>query len=252
MLRALTIAIFCLFILAKPAAAFAGDFIEDTTGTAPQGDMGDSNLDPFADYHEFEEDEQQEADENFFHNGRFFSVGIMGGYESFTQTLGLLYTSSIIYGGYLTYFFDLRFALQVSYQSANHPLNINTGGSVYTGTVSLQHIALDFKYYMHTQNVTRGLANLNPYVILGVSNYYRTTSYNGTAGIVRDGAFGIEGGGGLEIPMMHNKAYFGLQATYNYIGFGDRGSPITINGVAQNIEPTGDALDFIGFIGINF
>ena len=98
MFRTAAVALFCVFLIAKPVPALAGDFIEDTTGNGntPQGDMGDSNLDPFADYHEFEEDEQQEADENFFHNGRFFSVGILGGYESFTQTLGLLYSPSVI------------------------------------------------------------------------------------------------------------------------------------------------------------
>ena len=145
MFRTAAVALFCVFLIAKPVPALAGDFIEDTTGNGntPQGDMGDSNLDPFADYHEFEEDEQQEADENFFHNGRFFSVGILGGYESFTQTLGLLYSPSVIFGGYLTYFFDLRFALQVSYQTVNHPLTINTGGNYFTGNVNLQHIGAD-------------------------------------------------------------------------------------------------------------
>src|SRR5208282_3311600 len=115
-----------LVLTARPISVLAGDFVEDQPGNSgsPQGDMGDSNLDPFADYHEFEEDEQQEADENFFHNGRFFAVGIMGGYQSFTDVLGVLYQPTATYGLFLTYFFDLRFALQVSYMLATHPLNI--------------------------------------------------------------------------------------------------------------------------------
>jgi len=227
--RPAAITLFCLLLCLKPIHALAGDFVEDqpaTTDSTPNGDATDSTFDPFSDYSEFEEGSEEESDLNFFHNGRFFAVGLMGGYEAFTEVLGQIYAPNFNYGVFLSYFFDLRFALQISYGIANHPLDLQTGSADYTGEVSLQHFAFDFKYYLNTQNVTRGLASLNPYLLVGVSDYYRTTTYNGTAGYVRDGAFGVEAGGGVEVPMMHNKAYFGVQATYNYIDFPDRGTQI--------------------------
>ena len=37
----------------------------------------DDSYDPFADYSEFEEDSQEEADIHFFRNGRFFTLGFI-------------------------------------------------------------------------------------------------------------------------------------------------------------------------------
>src|SRR5207248_682683 len=155
----------------KPIAAFAGDFVEDTPNSSNSTEPTDSTFDPFSDYSEFEEGSEEEADVNFFHNGRFFAVGALAGYESFTDVLGVIYKPNFTYGVFLSYFFDLRFALQVSYVTADHVIDLQTGGNEYNGKVSLQHFAFDFKYYMNTQNVTRGLAALNPYVLIGFSNY---------------------------------------------------------------------------------
>lgn len=238
--------------------AHGGDFVEDSSssGNNNSGESStDSTFDPFSDYSEFEEGSEEEADINFFHNGRLFSVGLVGGYESFTDTLGVLYQPSFAYGVFISYFFDLKLALSVGYYSSTHNINlpVNTGGVNYlTGSAAISRFEFDFKYYLNTQNVTRGLAALNPYLIAGFADYYRTTTFNGTSGYVRDGAFGIQGGLGLEIPMMHNKSYFGIQASYDYIAFPDKGTQITYNGNSLGIVPQGDALDFLGILGVNF
>lgn len=233
--------------------AFAqGDFVEDQNNSSESG--SDSTFDPFSDYSEFEEGSEEEADINFFHNGRFFSLGIIGGYETFTDTLGQLYKPTFNYGLFISYFFDLRFAIQVAYVLADHPVEIiNAATSTrYAGKSSLQHFEFDFKYFLNTQNVTRGLAALNPYLLIGFSQYSRTQTYDGFQGFIRDSAFGIQAGVGLEIPIMRNKAFFGVQAAYNYVGFPDEGAPIVIQGQATRTTPNGDAVTAVGILGVNF
>src|ERR1700738_2564620 len=129
------------FILTlNPHKAFAGDFVEDSPGSSAS-ESSDSNFDPFSDYSEFEEGSEEEADVNFFHNGRMFSVGIIGGYESFTDVLGVIYKPNMTYGVFLSYFFDLRFALQVSYITVDHMIDLQTGQQEITGKASLQHFS---------------------------------------------------------------------------------------------------------------
>ena len=60
--------------------------------------------DPFVDYSEFEQASEEEADINFFRNGRFFTLGFAGGYRMFTSNLGKMYTHSPYYGLFLAFF----------------------------------------------------------------------------------------------------------------------------------------------------
>ena len=53
-------------------------FLFFSMGASAQYD-GDDVYDPFADYSEFEENNQEEADINFFRNGRSFNVNFLFG-----------------------------------------------------------------------------------------------------------------------------------------------------------------------------
>jgi len=242
--------------LTRANLALAGDFVEDPSGgggpsTSESG--GDSNFDPFSDYSEFEEGSEEEADINFFHNGRFFSIGILGGYETFTDNLSVLYAPGFQFGGFIEYFFDLKLAMELAYITANHTLSISDGSTStpITGTVSLSHFEFDLKYYLNTQNVTRGLAALNPYIIFGGATYSRQTNlnFNGSAP-VNDSAFGAQAGLGIEIPMFHNSSFFGVQGTYNYIGFTPE--PVTFPNGTQGLSFTGNAISILGLLGMSF
>jgi hypothetical protein len=245
----------------KPLNTFAGDFVEDPSSSNPSsnGEGGDSTFDPFSDYSEFEEGSEEEADMNFFHNGRFFSVGFLGGYESFTQNLGVIYAPDFQYGLFLEYFFDLKLAMQLSYAISQHNLTIATGSSTQpnlTGNVSLNRIEFDLKYYLNTQNVTKGLAALNPYLLFGLDSYSRTQTINTAAATAQDSAFGATAGVGLEIPIMHNGAFFGVEATYHYVNWNGANTPITYtNGATSTstgITPNGDAISLTGILGFSF
>jgi hypothetical protein len=120
---------------------------------------GDDAYDPFADYSEFDEASDEEADINFFRNGRFFTIGFAGGVRNFTGNLGKIYGSAPSYGLYMAYFFDLRMALQFSFLTGDHGLEFKDPQETIVGTVSFTLINIDMKYYLSSQNVTRGLAD---------------------------------------------------------------------------------------------
>lgn len=214
----------------------------------------DDTYDPFADYSEFEESAEEEADINFFRSGRFVTLGFIGGYRSFTETLGQIYSDSYAFGLFLSYFFDLRFALQVSFLTGDHRIAFSSpGGTHVRGNASLTNIGINLKYYLNTQNVTRGLAQFNPYIIGGFSQVYRTATVTGQSAFSKDGALGFDMGMGVEWPLMRNKMFFGAQAAYQLVTFKDEHSEIILGGSQQTgLYPTGDVITFLGILGVNF
>lgn len=212
----------------------------------------DEAFDPFTDYSEFDEESDEEADINFFRNGRFFTVGLLFGYRGFTGNLGKAYQSSTAYGVYLSYFFDLRFAFQLGYQTGDHAVSFSTNADQYSGNVSISTLNFDLKYYLNTQNVTRGLADLNPYILGGFAQYYRTYTISKLDGFNRDATMGAEVGVGLEIPLMRKKAYFGIQGTYHYVNFSDE-NKLYLNGTEKlDAAMSGDYYDMLCILGMNF
>jgi hypothetical protein len=213
----------------------------------------DDTYDPFADYSEFEESAEEEADINFFRNGRFFTLGFLGGYRDFTETMGQIQKPAAAYGLFLSYFFDLRFALQLGFLTGDHALQFkNNNGDVIRGNVALTNIHLNLKYYLNTQNVTRGLAKLNPYLLGGFSQVYRTTTVVGEPAFGKEGAMGFDLGAGIELPMMRSM-YFGGQLAFQLVSFQDENSEIITNGnVGTGLYNTGDVLTLLFILGINF
>lgn len=215
----------------------------------------DDTYDPFADYSEFDEAQEEEADINFFRHGRFVTIGFLGGYRGFTQGLGSIYTPSFDFGLLLSYFFDLRFAMQFSYQTSDHGFHVTTvdGHQSATGTVGLTDFSLDMKYYINTQNVTKGLAKFNPYFIGGFAFVQRSTHIDGISTFGKENAMGFDLGAGIEFPMMKNKMYFGAQAMYQLINFPDKNTEILFDGKAPtHTYPNGDSYTLLGIIGVNF
>ena len=214
----------------------------------------DDSYDPFADYSEFDEASEEEADINFFRNGRFFTLGFIGGYRSLTETLGDIYAPAPTFGIFLSYFFDLRFAMQLAFVTGDHTIDFTSpAGTRVRGTASLTQMGFDLKYYLNTQNVTRGLAKLNPYFIGGFSQVYRTATVTGQSAFSKEGALGFDVGAGMEVPMLRNKMYLGFQATYHLVSFKDENSEINLaGGEKTGIFPTGDFMNMVIILGINF
>ncbi|MGE3680749.1 MAG: outer membrane beta-barrel protein [Bdellovibrionales bacterium] len=214
----------------------------------------DDTYDPFADYSEFDEAQEEEADINFFRNGRFVTLGFLGGPRGFTEGMGDMYKLSPAFGLYLSYFFDLRFALQFSFLTSDHTFSVTSrSGQTGRGNISITSFGLDMKYYINTQNVTKGLAKFNPYFIAGFSRVDRTTRIENVAGFGKKGAMGFDFGLGIELPMLRNKMYFGAQAMYQLINFQDENTEVTFaNNDRTGKYPNGDSYTLLGIIGVNF
>lgn len=220
-----------------------------------QSEGGDDAYDPFADYSEFEESADEEEDLNFFRNGRLLTIGFLGGFRGWTDRLNKLYTGNPTFGLYISYFFDLRFALQFGYLTSDHTITL-AGPSVQVpgqGNVNISDISFNLKYYLNTQNVTRGLADMNPYFIGGFSQIYRTTTVSGFQDFGKDSAFAANFGGGIEVPMLRNKMYFGGQLTYQLVNFPDENKTMQDSGGNQtSVQPRGDSFLALGILGVNF
>lgn len=214
----------------------------------------DEAYDPFTDYSEFDEASEEEADINFFKNGRFFTVGLASGYRGFTENFASAYTAAPSFGVFISYFFDLRFAFSLGFMMGDHNVQFNTTNpaGTYSGTVSISTLNFDLKYYLNTQNVTRGLADLNPYVIFGLAQFYRTYSLANIDGLAKDSTMGMEGGLGLEIPLMRKKAFLGLQATYQYVNFADENKQFVQGTQKLQYTLSGDIYNALVILGMNF
>ena len=214
----------------------------------------DDSYDPFSDYSEFDEASDEEADINFFRHGRFLTVGFDFGLRGFTGNLNKLYTSAPTYGLFLSYFLDMRSAIELGFNTGDHAFEAISPGERIGGNVSITMIHLNFKYYFNTQNLTRGLGNLNPYVLGGFSQVYRTYTIEGADNFSRESTMGMNAGAGIEIPIMRKKAFVGGQAVYHYINFRDENTTIknSTSGVDYGVKPNGDSFDITAIIGLSF
>lgn len=234
------------------APAVAGELSLDGTQVA-QFDADDT-YDPFADYSEFDEAQEEEADINFFRNGRFVTLGFIGGMRGYTGGLSNMYRTSPSFGLFLSYFFDLRFALQFSFNTSDHAFHVaSKSGNAANGNIGITQFGLDIKYYVNTQNVTKGLAKFNPYFIGGFARVDRTTSIENVQGFGKEGAMGFDIGAGIELPMMRNKMFFGAQAMYQLINFSDENTEVVFdNNDRTGKYPNGDSYTLMGILGVNF
>lgn len=208
--------------------------------------------DPFADYSEFDEATDEEADIYFFKNGRFFSIGLIGGYQILTDTYGQIYENTPDFGLSLTYFFDLRLAMQVSYLTGDHHFNFMAGSDRYTGTLTISGFSFDLKYYLNVQNVTKGISDFNPYIFGGLSQLSRELRRSDADGTGKDSSTAFEIGIGTEFPLAKNKYHFGLETSYQYVNFGDKGTLLTVDGTQTNIRLDGNIIRVQAIIGFNF
>lgn len=249
-----------LAIVMSAALLLLPPYAEALSPSAPDSILvaqsdGEDSYDPFADYSEFEESMDEEEDINFFRNGRMLTLGFNVGYRGWTQTLNQIYSSNSAFGLYMSYFFDLRFAMQFSYMTSEHMIYVaprNNASSI-QGTNSVTQLSAAMKYYFNTQNVTRGLADLNPYGLLGFSQIYRTQVVSGNDKFAKDSAFAFDFGAGIEVPIMRNKMYVGLQTTYQVTNFTDEGRIITDqDDRSTGLSPQGDTWNMIGILGVNF
>jgi len=207
--------------------------------------------DPFADYSEFDEASDEEADINFFRNGRFLTVGFALGPQTFTGGMEKAYGDAPVMGLTLSYFFDLRLAMTLGLMTSDHSAKIKATTQTYTGSVGFNEVNLHLKYYLSTQNMIKGLADLNPYLVGGFSQVTRSYSIAELQEDSRETITSTDLGLGLEIPILRRKSFFGLQAIYHYTSFVDENKGF-INSQPLINKIDGDYINWQLILGMNF
>lgn len=208
-------------------------------------------FDPFADFSEFESNRDEEEDINFFKNGRMLTLGFQGGLLNYTGEMSQKYQSSFRYGLFISYFFDLHFAVQLNWLTTDSPVSFRAVDANLTGNSSLGSLGFSIKYFLNTQNVTKGLADLNPYFLMGMSNHSRSVRFSAISGTLKDSASGFTGGMGVEIPMLRKKLFWGAQLTYDLVNFKDENVPFSYDSRDYGTSK-GDMWNLTGAIGLNF
>ena len=211
---------------------------------------GDDVYDPFADYSEFEENSQEEADINFFRNGRFFNIALLFGGRSYTGGMADFIDAGLSPGISFAFFFNMRLALNFTFAFSQHVLTSPEGVQPTEGNISFSTLAFDLKYYFNTNNVTRGLADLNPYVLGGFSQNNRTGSFVGETILAREDGAGFNLGAGIEIPVANNEMYIGTQFVYTLVNFPTENKPFPDETSPLFLD--GDILQLYFFLGFNF
>jgi hypothetical protein len=207
--------------------------------------------DPFSDYSEFDEASDEEADINFFRNGRFLTVGLAAGPQTFTGGMAKSYAEAPVMGLNLSYFFDLRLALTLGLMTSDHSVKIRTTTQTYTGNVGFSELNLHLKYYVSTQNLIKGLADLNPYFVGGFSQVTRSYSIAELQEDSRETVTSSDIGVGIEIPVLRRKSFFGFQAVYHYVNFNDESKGF-INAQPLLQKVNGDYMNLQFILGMNF
>ncbi len=227
----------------------------NSTTMAQDDVQSEDNFDPFSDYSEFTEAASEEADINFFRNGRLLNIGISTGYKGFIGgDYSEYYSQTASFGAFFTYFFDLQFAVQVGFTTSDHNMSfIANDNSVFNAKMRLFDINMYGKYFLNTQNMTRAFAEWNPYFIGGVSQIRRSHSTNPVIQTT-DSAVGFDIGAGVEYLFNQKKNFVGFQFLYQYVSFAGEGSPLPdpSGGSNSRYRQAGDPITLMATIGINY
>lgn len=245
----------------------AGTLLPTTAQAQTTAPEADDSFDPFSDYNEFDQETDEEADIHFLRNGRYLTLGLLAGYRGFTKGFAEGYDPSLNYGVQFSYFFDLNLAAALSYSTGDHGVafqsfddaGLTDPSQTYTGTVNIQIFDIHLKYYVNTDNVTKGLAELNPYLMVGTGMFVRTYNLNESFANEPDKVVGFRVGGGIEIPMVQRRFYIGAQGLFNYVQFPDENNHFIDEGGSgtpnlKSISPhlDGDIFEVNLILGTNF
>lgn len=220
--------------------------------------QSEDNYDPFSDYSEFNEASSEEADINFFRNGRLLSIGILAGGKSFLGDYSDFYGPGAVFGVFVNYFFDLQFAVQIGMTQSDHSFSFSYDGFNFNAKMRLLDLHAYGKYFFNTQNMTRSFAEWNPYLIGGVSQIRRSHASQGGVSIVasNDNTYGIDVGGGVEYIFNNKKNFVGFMFLYQFVPFASEGEylhdPNLGGNTYTNYMQKGDPFSIMATLGINY
>ncbi len=211
----------CAVYLCGTAPSYAESQDEDYLGVT----------DPFGDPTSYEFAEDEKADKEFFHLGRFIMIGVNLGAAIFTGSLGQTTQMSISPGGKLVYFFDQHIGLEFAVHYSAHAEYLTQSGGTTELFVNVIPMTAGIRYYFATKSAPKFIAMANPYLAGGGGYYLRSYSLGQVTGsppalansLTPNGQFGFYVGGGIEFPIYRRSLFLGLDLRYHFVFFFDEG-----------------------------
>jgi len=189
--------------------------------------------DPFGDPSSYEFAEDEKADKEFFHLGRFIMIGFDIGFGVFTGGLGRSADPGAYFGGRILYFFDKSIAFEAAVHFANHlDKEQPTPTTSLSIDTNLMPVTFGFRYYFDTKASPKAIALANPYLAAGGGAYIRSQTVIEQQGIsatvdeASSGHFGAYFGGGVEFPIYRKHLFLGLDMRYHFVFFNDEDSDL--------------------------
>jgi len=181
---------------------------------------------PFGDPSTYEFAEDEKADKEFFHLGRFFMIGFDVGAGVYTGGLGRSVNPGAYFGARIIYFFDRSIAFEAAVHYSKQ-LDVVTSPTLNANIdTTLVPLTLGFRYYFNTKESPKAIAMANPYLAFGGGAYLREQqvlfsqpTFN--VSNANNSQFGAYGGVGVEFAVYRKHLYLGLDLRYHLIFFFD-------------------------------
>ncbi len=199
--------------------------------------------DYYDDYSSFADDYIELDEETRAIFGKFFQTAFYVGTGLFTGELGAANTAGINVGVKFIYFFDRTWAAEIGGFWNQHSSlydNVNTGVENLRVELNTRLIPVigSLRFVFDTENMPRGLSQMNPYLSVGGAIVFRQESVVGpvqgteqidstTANKYQEGAilgdtnFGVNFGGGAEFDVYKNRVFAGLDVRYYMMFWSD-------------------------------
>ena len=254
----------CLHSEASPLIGTSGHFQPSFSRThqlIAQNQSTETNVnpyDPFADYSEFENTEEELENIYFFQNSRFLTLGLKGGLKLFTLNMAALYNLGPIYSFYLNYFFDTQFAFQFETTFSTHGVLLQSdANNLLVGNAEFFSLGVAFKYFINTLLFTKKFNWFQPFFSLGIfrSSMTMEATLTENIGFYEDKGFGIDMGVGIEFLIMRD-LHLGIQYSFQFVTLGSEASLLTLTTstgtTSSDFRPYGDWMHINALLGVNF
>lgn len=202
------------------------------------------DVDYYDDYTSFSQDFEELDTESRAIFGKFFQTAFYVGTGLFTGELGQANTSGVNVGVKFIYFFDRTWGAEIGgffNQHTSYYNPTNTGVSNMDLRISTRVIPVvgSLRFAFDTENMPRGLAQMNPYLSAGGALVFRQEKVMGTPtfgsgsvdsevlNLYSEGAirsttnFGVHVGGGAEFDVYQNRVFAGLDVRYYMMFWSD-------------------------------
>lgn len=210
--------------------------------------------DPFFDYSELTQSEEEEKDLQFFYRGQSVAIELLGGVRHWTDRLPKYQSSDATYGFGLTYFFSLTHATYFSFATGDYALVLPFDTEKVTGNISMSFLTFGYKGFIYTDDWEWPFYLIKPFGLMGLGTTFRSIVLD-SGDRASDYTLCLEIGLGAWWQFLSkSQFYMGTQVIYRYFNFYDENQVLRDpnNQLPSKIMLRGDSWDWTFVVGFGF